>query len=180
MPSPEGLSGIHSLLIGTQRRSIGDSAQYRSRAEWAKFSSERDETMTTKFSGNQTVQSGYYLNTSTFAIEPVAVDGARLPAGPGAWLRVPALVAVLATPFLGLAFLVFLPFIGFALTLRAAAQPAFALVQGSAHQLAATMTGSWQPGEAHLTGRRGGPAADERDDVLEALQREIDARRRAQ
>jgi len=136
--------------------------------------------MTTKFSGNQTVQSGYYLNTSTFAIEPVAADGSRLPSGPGAWRRVPTLVALLATPFLGLAFLVFLPFIGFALTLRAAAQPAFALVHGSAHQLAATMTAGWQPGEAHLTGRRDGAGAAEQDDVLDDLQREIDARRRAQ
>jgi hypothetical protein len=133
----------------------------------------------TTTSGDQAVKSGYYVNTSTFAIEPVAVDGARLPAGPGAWLRVPALVAVLATPFLGLAFLIFLPFIGIALTLRAAAQPALALVHGAAGQLAATVSPGWQPGEAHLTGRRAGPAADERDDVLEALQREIDELRRA-
>jgi hypothetical protein len=138
----------------------------------------------TTFSGNQAVQSGYYLNTTSFAIEPIASDGARLPAGPGAWRRIPTVAALLATPFLGLAFLVFLPFIGFALTLRAAVDPIASLTHGSAGHLAATMSPGWLPGEAHLTGKRAahdgtaeqGPAAA-RDEAMEALQREIDEKR---
>jgi hypothetical protein len=78
--------------------------------------------MATTTSSTQAVRSGYYLNTSTFAIEPVAVDGARLPAGPGRWLRVPAVAALLATPVLGLSFLLFLPFIGIALSLNPSRQ----------------------------------------------------------
>jgi hypothetical protein len=139
----------------------------------------------TTFTGNQAVQSGYYLNTSTFSIEPVAVDGSRLPSGPGAWRRIPTLAALLATPILGLAFLMFLPFIGFALTFRAALDPIVGLVHGSAGHLAATVSPGWQPGEAHLTGRRQdhpaeaqGPAASQ-DGELDALQREIAAKRNA-
>jgi len=141
--------------------------------------------MTNTFHGSQAVPSGYYLNTSSWAIEPVATDGARLPAGPGAWRRVPTLAALLATPVLGLAFLLFLPVIGFVLTLRAAVTPLVRLVSGSAGSLAITMSPGWQPGEAHFTGRRDRrhgldrqePPADDGASALDALQQEIERKR---
>jgi hypothetical protein len=142
--------------------------------------------MATTHLGNQAVPSGYYVNATRWAIEPVAADGGRLPAGPGAWRRIPTALALLATPVLGLAFLVFLPLVGFLLTLQAAVSPLVGLVHGSAAGMAATMSPGWQPGEAHLTGKReeretveaqGPPGAA--DEELEALQREIERRRRA-
>ncbi|HET9552712.1 MAG TPA: hypothetical protein VFP50_07070 [Anaeromyxobacteraceae bacterium] len=142
--------------------------------------------MATTHLGTQAVPSGYYLNASRWAIEPVATDGGRLPAGPGTWRRIPTALALLATPVLGLAFLMFLPLIGILLTLQAAVSPLAGLVHGSAAGMAATMSPGWQPGEAHLTGKRAerdaveaqGPPA-EADEELEALQREIERRRRS-
>jgi len=144
--------------------------------------------MTTS-TGNQAVQSGYYFNSTSWSIAPVEKDGDRLPADRGTWHRVPTMVALLATPVLGLAFLVFLPFIGFLLTFKAAVSPIVELVHGSAGSMAATMSPGWQPGEAHLTGKRGehagveekGPtgAAQAEEGELEALQREIEQKRKS-
>jgi hypothetical protein len=112
--------------------------------------------MATTFHGNQAVQSGYYLDTSRWAIEPVAEDGGRLPAGPGRWRRIPTAAALLATPVLGLAFLMFLPFIGFALTAQALFTPVAGFFREAAAGLTATMSPSYAVGEAHLAGRPDG------------------------
>jgi len=137
--------------------------------------------MTTTNAAKQTVQSGYYLNTQTWQVVPVAKDGEQLPVG--AWRRVPT-AALLAVPFVGLAFVVFLPLIGLAMTLRAAFRPAVELASDSAGNLAATMGQPWQPGEAHLTGKSDehaeaepqGPPA--KDASVEALQSEIEQKRK--
>jgi hypothetical protein len=130
------------------------------------------------------VQSGYYLNVSRWAVEPVAKDGDRLPAGKGEWMKVPTVAALLLTPILGATFLMFLPLIGFVLALQALAAPLVAMFRGSATELAATMTPGWQPGEAHFTGKspenagveEKGPIA--KDAQLDALEKEIEQKRR--
>jgi hypothetical protein len=88
-----------------------------------------------------------------------------------------------AAPFMGLAYLVLLPIIGIAMVLRAAFHPAIELANGSAEHLAANLGQTWQPGEAHLTGKRDehaeaepqGPPA--KDAKVEALQSEIEQKR---
>jgi hypothetical protein len=112
--------------------------------------------MATTFAGNQAVQSGYYLDPSRWVIEPVAEDGGRLPAGPGAWRRIPTAAALLAAPLLGLAFLVFLPFVGFALTAQAALAPVGRFLREASVGLAATMSPGHAVGAAHLSGKAGG------------------------
>jgi hypothetical protein len=140
--------------------------------------------MANTFEGGAAVRSGYYYNAARWAVEPIAKDGDRLPEGEGTWMRVPTVVALGAVPLVGLGFLMALPFIGFALTAKALATPAIRLFHRSAEDLAATVSPGWQPGEAHLTGKRAenaeveekGPpsAAGER---LEALEKEIEAKR---
>jgi hypothetical protein len=118
--------------------------------------------MTTTFSGNQAVQGGYYFNAIRWSIEPVAEEGGRLPGGPGTWRRVPTAAALLAAPLLGLAFLIFLPLIGFLLTARAALAPVGRLVRAAATGLAAGAAPGYAVGAAHLTGQPEG-----REDVDE-------------
>ena len=128
-------------------------------------------------------QPGYYLNTTSFAIAPLASEGERLPAGPGAWRKIPTAAALLLTPIAGLLFVVALPLIGFFVSLKAAASKVLSLFHGSAEGLAATMDAPWQPGEAHLTGKREerkdheaqGPPSGE--DELKALETEIEKKR---
>jgi hypothetical protein len=71
--------------------------------------------MATYLESGAAVESGYYLNPKTWAIEPVPGEGGRLPGGEGRWLRIPMIVALGLTPVLGLTFLMFLPMAGFVL-----------------------------------------------------------------
>ena len=71
--------------------------------------------MATYFESGSAVESGYYLNPRTWAIEPVPGEGGRLPASEGKWIKVPLVVALGLTPVLGLTFLMFLPLAGFVL-----------------------------------------------------------------
>ena len=140
--------------------------------------------MANTFKGGSAVKSGYYFNASRWAIEPVARDGERLPEGKGEWLPIPTAAALLLTPILGATFLMFMPLVGFILTLQAITAPIVHLVRGSAKDLAATMSPGWQPGEAHFTGKspestkveEKGPIAE--DGKLDALEKEIEAKRR--
>jgi len=66
-----------------------------------------------RFVGGSAVPGGYYLNAVRWAIEPVAHDGDRLPAGPGEWRRIPMVAALVLVPILGVTFLMFMPAAGF-------------------------------------------------------------------
>jgi hypothetical protein len=92
--------------------------------------------MTTYESG-AAVHGGFYFNPSRWTIEAVAHDGARLPATPGRWLRVPTIVALLLTPILGAAFLMVLPLIGFVLAARALALVGVRMLSAAGTNLAA-------------------------------------------
>jgi hypothetical protein len=74
---------------------------------------------------------------------------------------------------------VFLPFIGLALTAQAAAKPLANMFHRSARDLAVTVSPGWQPGEAHFTGKRteNEPAPASKDADLDNLQAEIDSKR---
>jgi hypothetical protein len=140
--------------------------------------------MATTYESGSAVLSGYYFNPAGWHVEPIAIDGDRLPSGHGGWMRVPTAAALLLVPVLGAAFLIFLPLIGFVVALQALAAPVLKAFRGSATDLAATMSPGWQPGEAHFTGKRPegggreekGPAAS--GDALEALAAEIERIRR--
>jgi hypothetical protein len=137
----------------------------------------------TKHSAGSQAKAGYYFNAASWDVHPVAADGERLPGETGqSWIAIPTVAALFLAPVLGLAFLMFLPFIGFYLSVEAALQPVLRIFKHEASELAATMSPGWQPGEAHLTGKREeghqpvesqGPPAD----GLDALAREIEAKR---
>jgi hypothetical protein len=134
--------------------------------------------MTNRFESGAAVKSGYYYNAARWAVEPIAKDGDRLPAGGGTWMRIPTALALAVVPLVGLGFLMALPFIGFALTAKALASPVVRLFHRSAEDLAATVGPGWAPGEAHLTGKRAeGEGAPAEDAKLEALEKEIAAKR---
>ncbi len=140
--------------------------------------------MATTYESGTAVLNGYYLNPTSWSVTPVANDGDRLPSGDGRWLRIPTAAALALVPILGATFLVFLPLIGFLVTLWAIAALVVNAVHGSATELAATVNPGWVPGEAHFTGKPAERAGVEEkgpiargDDALDALAAEI-ARRR--
>jgi hypothetical protein len=136
-----------------------------------------------RYPGGTQVGSGYYWNPRTWAVVPVARGGGALPGGSAdRWMRMPLLAVVFVVPVLGGLFVVFLPFIGFALFLHAIARKVAGVFRKGATDLASTVTPGWRPGEAHLTGKR---APDDREvpaksEAMEKLAKEISERRDAE
>jgi hypothetical protein len=76
--------------------------------------------MTKTYTAGNAVKGGFYLNRQDWTMFVAPAEGAVLPGEPGAtYAAFPTLVMLLAAPVLSLAFVVFLPFIGIALTARA-------------------------------------------------------------
>ena len=138
----------------------------------------------TTINGNSAVPGGYYLSKSNWEIFPVEKDGQKLP-GPADehYVKLPTAAALMLMPVLGGLMVVFLPFIGLYLSAKAALRPLAGMFERSAQDLAATVTPGWQPGEAYFTGKATGEERDGKaragEDRLEALAREIAARRRS-
>ncbi len=137
----------------------------------------------TTYAGGTQVKKGYYFNLQQWSLHPVARDGEQLPgAAAEVYWHLPLLAVVVLAPVMGAAFLMFLPFIGFYLVAQALAGRVARLFGRSATEIAATMTPGWQPGEAHLTGKRadaeeaGAKGAAEQDELSE-LEAEIAKRR---
>jgi hypothetical protein len=130
----------------------------------------------TTYAGGMQAKSGYYIDSSSFAIATITQDGGKLPGGSEArWTRVPVALVMAAAPVLGGLFVVALPFIGFGVAAWAVGRAVSGRARAAADELAATVTMDVVPGEAHLTGQKpadeaGEPVPDER---LEKLERDI-------
>ncbi len=139
-----------------------------------------------RYHGGMQAQGGYYWNPRSWEVEVVPPEGARLKGAPEtSYVKVPFPLLFVIVPLLGALFLMFLPFIGFALAAQAAVMPIIRVFHRSATDLAATVSPGWRPGEAHLTGKReesagveekGPTAGSER---LDALEREIEEKRKS-
>lgn len=136
----------------------------------------------TTYAGGENVSSGYYLDTSSFGFAHVARDGGKLPGGDErSYARVPVAAVLLAAPVLGGLFVVALPFIGFGVAAYAAVRRLAGLGRAGAREVAATVVPPLVPGEAHLTGEageKGAAAPPAKDERIDALRGEIEAKRR--
>jgi hypothetical protein len=133
----------------------------------------------TTLKGNSNVPGGYYLSTSSFAIEVIGEQGGTLP-GPATrkYLSVPFPLLFLVIPVVGLAFLMFLPAIGFVLFAQAIALKLTGRVAEGASALAATVVPDHATGAAYMTGQKEGekPAAAPAPE-LDKLEQEIKEKR---
>jgi len=83
--------------------------------------------MTIKNAG-EAAKVGFYFNTRTWEMDLHRKDGDTLPGGAGdRYLRIPALALLVLGPLMGFFFVIFLPFIGFALVARELGHRAVAL-----------------------------------------------------
>jgi hypothetical protein len=74
--------------------------------------------MTTRKAGDA-ARVGFYFNTLTWEMDLHRTDGAALPGGPAdRYVRIPAAALLVLGPAMGFFFVIFLPFIGFALAFR--------------------------------------------------------------
>jgi len=131
------------------------------------------------FTGNSSVNSGYYLSTKTFAIEVIGNDGGTLPGTSDVkYIAVPFPLLFAVVPVIGLAFLMFLPAIGFALFGKAVAMRLTGSVAEGATSLAANIAPDLATGAAYMTGHKDEEkAADKVGPELEKLEKEIEEKR---
>jgi hypothetical protein len=102
--------------------------------------------------GGETVGKGNYWNFSTG--ERVRIEGRGvLPGGPSqTYYKFPPAVILAAGPVLGLAYAVFLPFIGIAMLFAVLSKKVFGGALRTAWKGA---TFGWKPSEAYLAGKKG-------------------------
>lgn len=133
--------------------------------------------------GGTAVKSGYYWNQGNWEFTMIPDDGGLLP-GPAdkTYRKVPLLLLLLAAPVIGGLFVMFLPFIGFAMAIYFAAKKVYGGIRGLGTDVAASMAHDMVPGEAYFAGK-GGETNDKKDEpkpdaALDALQKEIDEKRK--
>jgi len=111
-----------------------------------------------KYNGGHTAKSGFYWNTRTWAITMLERQGGVLPGGAeDRYVRIPVLAMLIVAPFMGAAYVMFLPFIGIAMVADFVARRLGRGVMTGALAMAAAVSPQWRPGEAYL-------AKDEKDE----------------
>ena len=115
-----------------------------------------------KYKGGQAAKSGFYWNARTWSITMLERQGGVLPgAAEDRYARIPVLAMLVVAPFMGAAYVMFLPFIGIAMVADFVARRLGRGVKAGALAMAAAVSPQWRPGEAYL-------AKDEKDEKAEA------------
>lgn len=135
-----------------------------------------------RFNGGSKVPGGWYWNQAKWDVATISgAEGVLEGEAAEQFIKVPLLVMIPLAAIVSFGFVVFLPFIGFALFAYAIAKKVAGLLTGVAKEAAVTMSPGLVPGEAHLAGKPGKEnEAREGDntDALAELKKEIDEARR--
>jgi len=105
----------------------------------------------TTYTGNQNVDPGLYFNVKQFRVKSIERRGPLPGTEDDKYRRVPMLVMLAMAPLLGLAFVIFLPFIGFAMVLWLLGDKAAQLATGTATEAVRVLRPGWAPALAFLS-----------------------------
>jgi hypothetical protein len=107
------------------------------------------------YEGGTTVKSGFYWDVRSWSLVTRSGQGGVLPGGADRrYLKVPIPMLLLLAPLMGGLYVMFLPFIGFAMVIAYAIR---GTVGGLVHALGAlnaTVAPAWTPAEAHFVSER--------------------------
>jgi len=102
------------------------------------------------------VKGGFYFNRDKLDLITVSGKEGKLPGADGQrYMRVPVLAVVLLAPVLGGLFVMFMPFIGFALVFQHLGRLMVSGVKRATRGLLSVVTPTWRPGEAYFAGKEG-------------------------
>jgi hypothetical protein len=108
------------------------------------------------FTAGATVKGGFYFNRDKLDLVAVSGKEGTLPGTEGhRFVRIPALAVVFLAPVLGGLFVVFMPFIGFALVLQHFGRLSVSGVRRAGRGLLGLVVPAWRPGEAYFAGKEG-------------------------
>ncbi len=135
-----------------------------------------------RYAAGSKVAQGFYWNVGRWELANVPAGGGSLGGQSGdTFVRIPFLAALVLAPVMGLVYVMFLPFIGFAMLLGLVGKAVGRGVHRVFVGTAAAVQPSWRPGEAYLTGEKHDEAKKEgeprKDEKLDALSREVEKKR---
>jgi len=105
--------------------------------------------------GGTKVNYGFYWSAKAWDMAMVPAEGGLLPGGSDRrYSRIPTFLFLLMAPFMGALYVVFLPFVGFAMVAGYAARGIKRLATDAFMNIAVAVSPHWAPGEAYLAGRR--------------------------
>lgn len=122
----------------------------------------------TRYYGNQKVEPGIYFCAKELSFKSMD-DQERLPGGEArTYWRVPALALLVGAPLIGLAYVIFLPLLGFMMLGAVALEKVWALTRELGSWAATLVRPAWQPARAFLSR---GKARGKREDTTEKKDR---------
>ena len=137
-----------------------------------------------QLTGNTEVKGGFYINRNEWDIVVVPGEKGILKGETSdRFVRLPALALFLVAPLLGGLFVMFLPFIGFALLFEEIGRRTMAAARRLGAGAAGVVAPAWTPGEAHLTGKGKenptdvAPEAKDEKESLKAIVDEIEEKK---
>ena len=105
--------------------------------------------------GGTKVNYGFYWSARAWDMAMIPAEGGLLPGGSDRhYSRIPTFLFLLMAPFMGALYVVFLPFVGFAMVAGYAARGVKRLATDGFMNIAVAVSPQWAPGEAYLAGRR--------------------------
>jgi hypothetical protein len=108
------------------------------------------------FTAGAIVKGGFYFNRDKLDLVAVSGKQGTLPGAEGQrYFRISALAVIALAPVLGGLFVVFMPFIGFALVLQHLGRLTVAGAKRAGRRLLFIVTPTWRPGEAYFAGKEG-------------------------
>ncbi len=129
-----------------------------------------------KYFGGEKVQRGVYVNMATWEITQLHKEPAVLPGtGELAYIKAPAPLMITLGPIAGLAFVIFLPFVGILGAASFIGYKLNAAGQGVARRVVHPVAFGWKPGTAYLAKR--GPVPEAKGEDLTELEDTVKALR---
>ena len=105
----------------------------------------------TTYTGTQKVESGLYFNVKHLTITTMENEGTLPGTSDDRYRRVPMLLMLAAAPLLGLAYVIFLPLIGFGMVAYLLGHKAVQLATGTAAEAVRVLQPGWAPALAFLS-----------------------------
>lgn len=104
----------------------------------------------TTYTGTQNVEPGLYLNLKKFSVKSIDEAGPLPGTENDTYYRAPMLLVLATAPLLGLAFVIFLPFIGFAMVAYLLGDKAMQWGGNAATEAVRVVRPGWAPSRAFL------------------------------
>lgn len=128
-----------------------------------------------QYRGSEKVEAGLYFNLRQLSFKSMEEEGPLRGSKDEVYRRVPTLALLVVGPLLGLAYVIFLPFIGFAMVTWLLGVKALQLAGGVARGAVRVLSPGWEPSMAFLSRSKPtkttGEAADE---WAEEVQKKLD------